>query len=236
MLKQLVANFIDVIYPPKCITCNAHITKEHCFCHDCWGRFEFISEPLCVQCGVPIATHYLGNKCEWCVDARYYFRKNQSVVRYKDEIKNLIHDLKFNDKTQLAKPIAVCMVNKFTSVIESGNFLVPVPMHPVKLAKRRYNQAVLIAKHIERITGKPLLLDTLVKIRDTSMQSDLNKKERYNNLKDAFQVKDPALIKDSELLLIDDVMTTGATADACSRALLKAGAKKVSVLTFARTY
>lgn len=191
---------------------------------------------MCKQCGIPLPSHYLGNRCEWCVDSKYYFRSNRSVVRYKDEIKDVIHDLKFNDKTYLAKPIAICMVNKFTDYINEADFIIPTPMHPGKLSKRGYNQATLIAKHLAKLTDTPLLLDVLMKIESTSIQSDLNRKERFKNLKNAFQVKGEQAIKDKEIILVDDVMTTGATADACSRVLLKAGARKIKVLTFARTF
>jgi ComF family protein len=158
------------------------------------------------------------------------------VFRYDDFTKKLIHDFKFNDKTGYAKSFAYMIYNQSKQLLKNADFLIPVPMHKSRLQRRKYNHATLIARNLSKFSGVKLEVDALIKLRPTSNQMGLSKLERARNLQGAFSVTDALLIKDKLVILVDDVLTTGATANECAKILKQYGARKVIVLTVARTY
>jgi competence protein ComFC len=228
---------LDLVYPPKCPSCKTIVSDEHSICLDCYNNFEAISEPCCDKCSLALPSETLGKYCHQCIERKRSFAKNISVFRYSGFVKDLIHDLKYNNATINAKFIACIMYERNIQYVKSFDYLIPVPISNSKLIKRKYNHAQLIAKHISKLSKVPMYEECLKRKDSHFSQIMLNRVERYENLKDAFfsEVSRNDLYK-MKVLLIDDVMTTGATIDMCAKALSRKGALSVSSLTFARTY
>ncbi len=235
-MLSLIKNALNIIYPPCCLICSEAVTKANSFCAECWADITFISAPYCIKCAVPLSVDHHGNICYLCKKTRPLFDGARAVFRYDNNTKSLIHALKFNDKTQAANAFAELMFIYGKELIRNVDLIIPVPITRSKLAKRKYNQAVLLAKPIARESGKLLRLNILAKLLETGSQVGLRKADRQRNLEKAFVCKDVKLIRGKKILLVDDVLTTGATANACSKVLKKNGAARVFVLTLARTY
>ncbi|MCE2993435.1 MAG: ComF family protein [Candidatus Jidaibacter sp.] len=237
IIKQYSKAFVDTLYPPKCPSCKAKVSDDLVFCESCWEEVEFISNPCCAKCSINLPASYLGLLCDRCETRKYSFDRNISAVRYKDSIKDIVHKLKFSDATQLAKIMAHNMTLAFNRFAhEQFDIIVPVPMHPKKLKMRKYNQAALIAKHVAEYTGIQICYDALIKLDDTMSQIAYSRLDRFLNMKTAFSFNDKLSVRSCNVLIIDDVMTTGATLNACAKVLKKHGANKVYCLTFARTF
>lgn len=162
------------------------------------------------------------------------FDESSSVFAYDEHSKKIITRLKFNDQTIFAKYIAKIMCDYLLSELKSADFIIPIPIHRRRLLKRKYNQTVLIGKFIEKITKVPIETNIIKKIKNTEAQSSLSMIERKFNLDGAFTVSDSALIRDSKIILLDDVITTGSTASACAKLLREFSPCKVTALSFAR--
>jgi len=162
----------------------------------------------------------------------------RSVVRFDDFSARIVHALKYNDHTELAPALARLMVNASDEVINNTDYIVPVPLHPKRLRQRKFNQAQLLAKFISRATGIKTIPDLLIRTKDIPSQSGLNRRQRIANVCDAFSIdqRNAHLIRGSRIIIVDDVITTGATLSECSKCLLQAGSSKVYGLSFARTY
>lgn len=235
-MKGLLDKFLDVLYPPKCIACNQNVDMAHNFCQKCWGCIEFISQPSCEKCSMPLPVDYLGRRCYGCMELKPIFDESISIFRYDEFTKKLIHDLKFNDKTQLAKSFANLIYYQATELIARADLIVAVPMHKTSLRRRKYNHALLIAKNLGKIAGKEFKVDALVKSKASPSQIGLRRLERMKNLQNTFAVPLTTLVRGKVVVLVDDVMTTGATANECAKTLKKAGARRVYVVTVARAY
>lgn len=237
-LKKFFTNFLNSVYPPRCMSCNANVSSCHQFCEKCWSKIEFISEPYCHKCGLPHPVHYLSNKdCESCNKLKPRFNQCKSVFRYSAVTNKLIKKFKFHDTTIYGQSFAQLIFKSARSLVEASDFLIAVPMYKKDLKVRKYNHAFLIARALSKLASKKLLPDTLIKHRQSLSQSGLTRSERLKNLEKAFSIaKNHDLIKGKNILLIDDVMTTGTTLNECSKVLKRAGAKRVIVLTVARSY
>lgn len=228
---------VDILYPPKCFSCNVKVSFHGVLCESCWGKVEFIEKPCCLKCSIPLPASYLGGFCERCNRTKYSFDRNISVVRYEGMMKEIVHDFKFNDKTHLAKVMSRYMLMALGNFChEKFDIVLPVPMHKTKLRKRRYNQAVLLAVNISKSLKIKIKTNVLRKTKETISQINYSRLERFQNLEQAFYIDNIKNIKNKSVLIVDDVMTTGATIDACAKALKSAGAAKVYSVTFARTY
>jgi ComF family protein len=177
-----------------------------------------------------------GTLCGACLTEAPYFQSARAAMLYDDISRKLILGFKHGDRTHAVKALAVWMHRAGGEFFEGADAIVPVPLHRWKLFQRRYNQSALLAQQIGIMTGKPVLYDVLRRIRATPPQGRLKRKERQENVKGAFAIapKHKDSVEGKTLLLIDDVMTTGATANECAKVLLKAGAKQVHVLTLSR--
>ncbi len=236
IFKILLAKFLNVLYPPKCISCNRNVDDIHVFCQRCWARIEFISSPSCKKCCIPLPTDYLGEKCGKCIEFNPIFDKCISIFRYDNFTKKLIHDFKFNDKSHYGKSFAKLIIRKAGRLIYEADLILAVPMHKINLRLRKYNHALLIVKNICKLSDKPFNVDLLVKSKQSPSQIGLSRSERMRNLDNTFSITKSSLIKGKVIVLVDDVMTTGATANECAKTLRKAGAKRVNIVTVARTY
>jgi ComF family protein len=204
-------------------------------CAACFGRITFITGPVCHVCGVPVEDFATDDTlCGACIRERPAFRSARAVFTYKDEGRDLVLQLKHADRTDLAMHLSRWMNRDGAQLIAAADIIVPVPMHWTRLWLRTYNQAALLARALGTLAGKPVAADALARRRRTPSQGPLGREARRRNVAGAFIAKRPAAVEGKSVLLVDDVLTTGATADACARALLRAGAAAVDVLCLAR--
>ena len=237
LIKKFFWFLIDFIVPPRCLMCQSMIVTPGHLCAACWSNLSFISRPYCEQCGFPFDyTIQEDMRCGSCITKPPKYRKARSVLVYDDVSKLLILKFKHGDGTYLTPAFTDWMLIAGTELFESADYLIPVPLHWKRLLRRRYNQAALLTQGLAQKTKKPALLNALTRIRNTPSQGHLTHKERDQNVRKAFALKPKfaSLLKDKRVVLIDDVMTSGSTLQACTRALLKHGVATVDVLTLAR--
>jgi len=248
VLRGLWKNFINLAYPLSCLICKAKLNplNENCLCETCWEKIEFNLPPFCRICGKHLPAKYIPGEAEKqdqvliCIDCQRsssFFKRVRSVCIYDGIIKECIHLFKYRAKLTLAKPLAKLMVDfarNFLNMKEI-DIIVPVPLHKAKQRQRQFNQAHLLAKSLSRAFTKKLGNKQLAKIKFGPAQVNLSKAERRRNVKGAFKVKDAASLRNKNVLLVDDVLTTQATANECSKMLLQAGANRVEVFTLARS-
>lgn len=237
-LKNIIMN---LLFPqkPHCIGCNQRLaTGESFLCASCERKLEAIFPPVCSKCGRPLAIKKglsgVGSLCMDCRNIRHYFVQARAYGHYDGVLKKLIYEFKYRRRPEMAEFLG----DKMHSIIKSlgwpcFDWVIPVPLHKKRLAQRGYNQSKLLAAVIARRSGIPLH-DGLIRIKPTEHQTLLDKRLRWKNLQDAFKALDKTKIEAKTILLVDDVYTTGSTADACTKTLLLAGADKVFVLTCAR--
>jgi ComF family protein len=230
---------LDFLLPPECLTCDAIVARPGQLCGACFRRTAFITEPCCRACGVPFAYAGQGGDeqlCPGCRDHPPRFERARGALRYDDQARRLVLPLKHADRVELAVPLAEMMLRAGAALVKSADFLVPVPMHRWRLFRRRYNQAALLARALSRLSRVPTLLDGLCRVRATPTLGDRSAAERTAVVAGAFAVRRRrrAQLAGARVVLIDDVMTSGATANACADALKEAGAVTVDVLVAAR--
>lgn len=227
----------DLVLPPSCLACDRSVDTQGVVCAECWSDLRFIARPFCAVLGSPF-TYDLG---ENALSARAIanppaFDRARSVMLYDDIARKLVQGLKFGDRTDLAPWMAKWMIRHSDGLLMDGALVVPVPLHRFRLFQRRFNQSAELARTIAKDSGLTYAPEALTRIRSTKQQVGLGQKERAKNVQGAFRVPaDQApLLKGGHVVLIDDVFTTGATLEACTRALRRAGVKKIDCLTFAR--
>ncbi|MDB5412325.1 MAG: phosphoribosyltransferase [Rubritepida sp.] len=241
-MKRLGIGLLDALLPPACLTCDAAVGEQGGMCATCFARLSFVTAPMCHVCGVPFPHDGTGVRqpdgmwCEACVAARPVFSAARAALRYDDGAKALILPFKHRDRTELAAPLARHMARAGAELLRAADILVPVPLHRWRLFKRRHNQAALLGARLARLSGKPFMPMLLRRIRATQPLGDLGAREREAVLAGAFGLAPGAAarLQGRRVLLIDDVLTSGATADACARTLLAGGAASVAVLAAAR--
>ncbi len=236
-MKPLFRWLLDTVLPPTCLACETPVEKEGQFCVSCFKAANFVSAPFCRCCGVPLPFAGASGtplKCESCTEAAPAFTQARAALRYDEMAKRMILTLKYADHTEAVNGLAELMRRPGEPLLQAANILVPVPLHPARLRARRYNQAALLAIQLARLTGRPLGLDTLIRRRETAPLEGMDRAARRAELQGAIAVRPEADVQDKRVLLIDDVMTSGATANECARVLLEAGARRVDVLTAAR--
>ncbi len=228
----------NLLFPPSCIGCNAPVAASGTFCAQCHTQLHMLSDPLCLQCGEPFEYAIDGHThCDNCIANPPMFDAAYALWRYDTISSTVIKRLKFQDATHLAPRLSVLLHIHGSHLLEKADCLIPVPLHPSRLRTRRYNQAMLLAAIIaDKRPALTLLPHTLQRTKATPPQTHLNYTARQRNVADAFHVRlgQEHTIKGKRILLIDDVMTTGATLNACSHLLKEHGAKWVGVLTLAK--
>jgi len=238
-MRRLVAlgwtrRLLDAALPPHCLTCDNPVTEQGTQCPVCFGKLTFITEPCCARCGLPLP--HADAVCAACEQAPPIFDAARAPLLYDDGARSLILPLKHADRTDLALPLAGHMARAGAALLARADILVPVPLHWRRLFKRRYNQSALLARHLAARAGKPMIPDALRRIRATSPLGGLSAFERRHAVDGVFIAAPGHVLRlqGRRILLVDDVMTSGATANACARALLAAGAAAVDVLAAAR--
>ena len=231
---------LNFLLPPRCICCGKILQEHNGLCADCFSKIHFISKPLCQRCGYPfhrVSKSETGKLyCGSCLKKkRFLFSMQRSAFIYDDFSKKLIIDFKFRDKTFSASVLANILYTAGSDIwAENPDLLIPVPIHPLRLLKRRYNQCSLLTKYLSAKCQIPVDYNSLIRRKNTIPQVELSGTARRQNLKTAFMVKYPQNIKDKKIVLIDDVSTTGSTLNECAKVLRYAGASAIYSLTLGR--
>lgn len=236
-LRVLLRFALDVALPPLCPSCRQPLGDGAGLCAACWAKLAFIEPPYCPRLGIPFAYDPGPGllSMEAIANPPTYDRA-RAAVRYDEIARELVHRLKYGDRLDLAPMMGQWMARAGRELTEDADALVPVPLHWRRLWARRFNQSAALAGAVSQLAGVPVLHEALRRVRATPHQVGLDKAERAANVQGAFRVppERKAEIIGRRLILVDDVLTSGATVDACARALLRAGAARVDVLVFAR--
>jgi ComF family protein len=229
---------LDVLFPPLCMSCRSRVFESHSLCAPCWTTVSFIGGAICGRCGIPFEVDP-GDEtiCAACHTKAHDFDRARALLRYDDASKPLILGFKHGDRLDYAPGFARWLERAGHQLLADADLIVPVPLHRSRLWKRRYNQAAVLAQFLARFSGKPHSPLALQRKRATRSQGEMpSAKARRRNVLGAFKVPPEKIaeIKGRKVLLVDDVFTTGATLNACARALKRAGAARVDVLTLAR--
>ena len=239
IINEALKYITDIVFPPRCISCAAILQSitEKVFCSACREKIKFLTGSLCPLCGMmffnsPSASHLCGN----CLENKPYFSYARAVASYETIILNAIHQFKYGRDLSIGVLLASLMADFSFPDLEFRDYslIIPVPLHIKKLRKRGFNQSIILADPLGKKWQIPVNFSLLKRCKFTLTQTGLDKKERERNIKRAFEVRDKEKIAGRNIILIDDVYTTGATINECAKTLIKAGAQKVAVLTLAR--
>lgn len=235
--KQSLRNLLIPIIPSLCPLCHTVTEEDESLCADCWKTLDFISDPHCAACAFPLEC---GEKaflfCGACLKNLPPFSKTQATFRYTPASRTLVLQLKYGDATHLV-PLFTQWMARDKSIFQGVDALIPVPLHWSRLLYRGFNQAALLARSLSKRTHIPLWTSILKRRKKTSPQGILSKEERHTSLRHAFHVEEKhrALLKGKTIMLIDDVMASGATIKFCTETLLTAGAQEVRVNVLCRS-
>jgi len=238
IFKPFVSALLDFLFPPLCHVCRTFIPDAGALhiCPACREQMPAVGHPLCPVCGIPFQGAGDDHPCGACLTAPPAFDAARAALVYEGPCRDLVHAFKYRNKTHLRRPLALLTMECLSGFVASRalDLIVPVPLHPRRLRSRGFNQAVLLGDLLAREWRLPLARRALRRIRWTEPQINLAAHERRENVKGAFAVADPSLVAEKRVLLVDDVLTTGSTAEECSRVLKRAGATEVTVVTVAR--
>lgn len=235
LLAVPVRATVDLVLPPRCPSCRVIVDGDGRFCIDCWTQLTFITVPHCARCGAPFDhDRGPGAECGGCLAEPPRFTTARAAFAYGGPARAVLLALKHGDRPYLAATMAPHMARAAGPLLSPAALLVPVPLHRWRLWRRGFNQAALLAQALAKASGAAIDLDVLTRVRPTPPSAGMGRSARAANVRGAFRVIDKARIKGRDIVLVDDVLTTGATADACARHLNRAGARRVDVLTFAR--
>jgi len=236
MGKRAARLALDIALPTLCISCRVPVAGEG-LCPGCWSKLSFIAPPYCARLGIPfVYDPGPGLLSMEAIAAPPAYQRARAAVRYDEVAGTLVHALKYQDRTDLAPAMGRWMARAGTELLGEADALIPVPLHWKRGWSRRYNQSASLANVIGSQSKIPVRTDLLHRTRATHQQVGLSRTERARNVQGAFAIADDkrADVAGRRLILVDDVLTSGATVDACARALLRARAASVDVLVFAR--
>ena len=237
-LKELVQTARDILFPLRCLDCGAGLParREVSFCDICLQNVRLIHEPFCTICGTPFdKAAGESHRCGVCLKKSWHFMQARAVVRYEGAIAEALKSFKYRGKTHGLATFAAFAEDYFRRYPRPlPDFILPVPLHQERLRRRGFNQALVLSRKIfpqEKKRINPFILERSLK---TLPQTGLSSSERKRNVRNAFTLKDPEIIRNKKILLVDDVFTTGATVNECARILLSNQAAEVEIFTFAR--
>ncbi len=235
MIRRVGRLILDVLLPPACLACGTAVDEPGALCPVCWGKVAFIAAPACACCGLPFGIEAgEGALCASCLAEPPPFARARAVFLYDDGSKPLVLRFKHGDRTDAAPAFGRWMARAGADLLAEAEAILPVPLHRWRLFRRRYNQAALLAHELARLSGVPAQVLALRRARRTPPQGQMSREARRRNVRGAFLLADPAAVAGRRVLLVDDVLTSGATVGECARVLLAGGATAVDVLTLAR--
>ncbi|HTY20723.1 MAG TPA: ComF family protein [Geobacteraceae bacterium] len=231
--------FLDIIFPPRCHFCKVYIAYagDIHLCNKCMEACRLIASPLCNRCGIPFVTDAgEDHLCGACIDRPPRFTAARAAALFEGPVRELVHRLKYKGRVQLRRPLGLLAVRQLApfAADSSADLIIPVPLHVKRLRQRGFNQAILLGEILAREWRLPLMRRNLRRTRWTEPQINLSAAERIANVRGAFSVSKPELVRDKKVLLVDDVYTTGSTVSECTKVLLRAGAEEVFIVTIAR--
>ena len=233
---RLVSALADLAMPPVCLGCQAPLVDHHALCAPCWAQIDFIRPPVCDRLGLPLP-YSVGEAAISAAAAAEppVYDRARAVGIYGGTLKSLLHDFKFRDRQELRRLFVRWLSEAGAPFWQEAQLIIPVPLHRGRLLKRRFNQAAVLGRELARHQGIPFAPLTLRRTRATPQQIGLTRQQRQDNVRGAFAVPDhlASTLYQHRIVLIDDVITTGATVAACTHALRQAGAAHVDVLALA---
>lgn len=229
---------LHLVYPPQCLTCEARVTTDFGLCTACWRDTPFIVGLTCTKCGIPLPGEddAVDVLCDDCLIIARPWSQGRAALVYKDNARKLVLAMKHGDRIDLAKPAAQWMARVAAPMLVPGMVVAPVPLHWMRLVTRRYNQAALLSAGVARLTGLQHCPDLLQRRRSTGSQEGKSRDGRFANMAEALTVhrRRHSFVEGRHILLVDDVMTSGATLASAAEACIAAGAIGISVLVMAR--
>ncbi len=234
--RQARRLLLDIALPTLCVACREPVAGEG-VCASCWSKLSFIAPPFCPRLGIPFVYDPGPDMLSMeAIAAPPAYTRARAAVRYDDVARKLVHALKYHDRADLAPTMGRWMARAGGELLRSADMLIPVPLHWRRAWRRRYNQSGALAGAIARHSGVKLRADLLLRVRATEQQVGLSRPQRASNVQGAFEVSRDrrSEMNGARVVLVDDVLTSGATVDACARAMLRAKAAQVDVPVFAR--
>jgi len=230
ILKGILEGLLDIVYPPYCVVCG--LSDPEWFCPDCRLKIEYLEPPYCIRCGIPCTT----GLCSDCRDSKHLFTSANSATLFSAPVVEVVHQFKYGGHIVLADSLAEIMVERLPKTELQGKFdlIVAIPEEDSRLVERGFNQAEELASRLALAVSCEYLPNVLKKTRKTSRQVGLSAEARAVNLLEAYGVSLPGTIDGRNVLVVDDVMTTGSTLEEAARALKEAGASHVRGYTLAR--
>src|SRR5712692_1376968 len=218
--RRIGRALVDGVLPPRCLACGAVVGEPDAMCGQCWATMTFFAPPWCTNCGLPFP-HPMGEGavCAECARGRASWDRARAVLRYDRHSRRLVLALKHGDRTHLARALGGWMCRAGGEILDEVDLLVPVPLHWTRLFARRYNQAGLLAHAIHAAGGPPVAPDWLIRRRRTPSQGRLGPLARARNVRGAFALKRGCSVAGKRVVIVDDVLTTGATVEECARVL-----------------
>lgn len=237
LVRETGRRVVDAVLPPRCLRCGVTVEISGALCSGCWSEMAFLGPPHCACCGYPFEFEMApGALCAACSREPPPYARARAVLRYDDASRDLVLAFKHADRTDGAPAYGAWLARAGAELLAEADAIVPVPLHWTRLFARRYNQAALLAMALGKHAGLPVVPDLLIRRRRTPSQGRMSATGRARNVAGAFGLnpRRREFLQGRRILLIDDVLTTGATAESCARALLRGGAAAVDVLTLAR--
>ena len=226
-----------LLYPPQCLNCDVYIDADYGLCPTCWAQTDFVIDHPCDACGRPLMGEAReGDLCDDCLVVSRVWSKGRAVMQYAGVGRSLVLSFKHGDRTDLAPVLGAWLAKSAAPLIDNGTLIAPVPLHWVRLLRRRYNQSLLLSHEVAKRTGAQHVCNLLTRAKRTRSLDGLNALARRDVVNNALKItpKHAHVLKGRPVLLVDDVMTTGATLNACAQVCRDAGASRVDVVVLAR--